>query len=81
DGVRMGTMHRMKGLEYARMAVVDVDDGTVPLPVALTAKSADEVQHRTDIQRELCLLYVACTRARDGLWIGWSGKPSRYLGV
>ena len=81
DGVRMGTMHRMKGLEFQRVAVVDVDDLTMPLQFALTDKNADEVQHRVDLQRELCLLYVACTRARDGLWVGWAGKPSRYLGA
>jgi len=27
-----------------------------------------------------CLLYVACTRGRDNLWVGWSGTPSRFLG-
>lgn len=26
-----------------------------------------------------CLLYVACTRAREDLWIGWTGTPSRFL--
>ena len=70
----------MKGLEFRCVAVVDVDDGRVPSRSSLTDKASDEVQHRLDIQRELCLLYVACTRARDHLWVGWSGKPSRFLG-
>ncbi len=79
DGVQLGTMHRMKGLEFRAVAVVDVDDDTVPLPAALTDKSADPVQHRVDLTRERCLLYVACTRARDHLWLGWQGKPSRFI--
>ncbi len=39
----------------------------------------DPVQRNHDLQRERCLLYVAATRARDGLWVGWSGKRSRFL--
>jgi len=79
NGVRLGTMHRMKGLEFLAMAVFDVNDDVVPLTFAMTDKSADEVQYRTDLERERCLLYVACTRARNHLWVGWSGKPSRFV--
>lgn len=28
---------------------------------------------------ERCLLFVACTRARDGLYVSWFGRPSRFL--
>lgn len=28
---------------------------------------------------ERCLLFVACTRARDGLYVSWSGEPSPFL--
>jgi superfamily I DNA/RNA helicase len=81
DGVKLGTMHRLKGLEFRAVLVIDVDDETVPMPKALTSKHEDEVQHREDLQRERCLLYVAVTRARDSLAITWSGEPSRYLGA
>lgn len=79
DGVRIGTMHRLKGVEFRCVAVFDADDHSMPLEVAVTPESADPVQHNFDIRRERCLLYVACTRARDDLWVGWSGKPSRFL--
>lgn len=78
-GVRLGTMHRMKGLEFRCMAVVSVDDETLPAPWELTDRDLDPVQYAFDLQRERCLLYVACTRAREQLWIGWSGRPSRFL--
>jgi superfamily I DNA/RNA helicase len=81
EGVRLGTMHRVKGLEFRCVAITGADDERIPEPRALTDKTADEVQHRLDLQREGCLLYVAATRAREDLWIGWSGRPSRYLGA
>jgi superfamily I DNA/RNA helicase len=79
DGIRLGTMHRLKGLEFQCVAIVDCDDDSMPSHSAVTAESEDAVQRRQDLQRERCLLYVACTRARDGLWVGWSGRPSRFL--
>jgi superfamily I DNA/RNA helicase len=79
DGVRLGTMHRLKGLEFRCVAIIDCDDDSMPAHWDLTPESEDAVQRAHDLQRERCLLYVAATRARDGLWVGWSGKPSRFL--
>ncbi|WP_163550152.1 UvrD-helicase domain-containing protein [Candidatus Frankia nodulisporulans] len=78
-GVEIGTMHRMKGLEYRAMAVVDVSARSLPRPSAVTAQTDDPAAHAQDTLRELCLLYVACTRARDLLAISWSGRPSPFL--
>ena len=79
DGVRIATMHRLKGIEFRCVAVIDCDDDSVPAPYGVTSPAIDPVQHGLDLRRERCLLYVACTRARDDLWVGWSGKPSRFL--
>jgi superfamily I DNA/RNA helicase len=70
-------MHRMKGLEYERVAISDADDDRVPAAWAMTDRDADPVQHVSDLELEKCLLYVAATRARDGRYITWSGTPSR----
>jgi superfamily I DNA/RNA helicase len=77
--VRLGTMHSCKGLEFARLAVVGVNSDTVPLPFTVADKANDSHQHELDLQRERCLLYVACTRARDELVVTCSGAPSSLL--
>ncbi len=77
--VRVGTMHSFKGLEFRCVAVVGVHDGALPLPAAVTDAELDAVQHDADIMAERCLLFVACTRARDGLYVSWHGQPSRFL--
>lgn len=79
DAVRVGTMHKMKGLEFGRVAVLGVADGMVPLPKALTPEADDPIAHAHDLQRERCLLFVACTRARDGLYVSHTGSPSPFL--
>lgn len=78
-GVQIGTMHSCKGLEFARLAVVAANRDNLPLPVAITPAAEDQVQHDLDVLRERCLLYVACTRARDELVVTSSGQPSALL--
>jgi ATP-dependent exoDNAse (exonuclease V) beta subunit len=79
DAVRVGTMHRMKGLEFQAVAVIGVADGIVPAPAAITPAATDPLAHVQDLQRERCLLFVACTRARDHLYVSYSGSPSPLL--
>ena len=81
DAVRVGTMHGMKGLEFQAVAVVGVAEGTVPSPAAVTPASEDPIAHAQDLQRERCLLFVACTRARDHLYVSYSGAASPFLSV
>ena len=78
-GIRVGTMHRMKGLEFRCVAVVGVEEGLVPLPYAVCRQDDDPAQHDRDLQRERCLLFVACTRARDDLRLTWSGSASPFV--
>ncbi|MEV5969075.1 UvrD-helicase domain-containing protein [Streptomyces sp. NPDC051921] len=78
-GVRIGTMHRMKGLEFRCVVVAGVNDGVVPMQSAVTAEDVDLQQHREDMLGELSLLFVACTRAREALHVSWHGTPSPFL--
>ena len=72
-------MHASKGLEFARLAVVGVGADRVPLAFAVTSEAEDAQQHVLDVQRERCLLYVACTRARDALSVTSVGAASGLL--
>ena len=77
--VRAGTMHGMKGLEFQAIAAIGVAEGMVPATAAVTPAAIDPVAHTQDLQRERCVLFVACTRARDHLYLSYSGSPSPFL--
>ncbi|MFI0445118.1 UvrD-helicase domain-containing protein [Actinomadura sp. 6N118] len=78
-GVRITTMHAMKGLEFRCVAVIGVNDKAFPLEAAVTSKETDRVQHEIDMLAERCLLFVACTRAREDLYVSWNGLPSPFF--
>ena len=77
--VRTGTMHAMKGLEFQAVAVIGVEQGLVPEPGAVTPETEDPLAYAQDLQRERCVLFVACTRARDHLHVSGAGEPSPFL--
>ena len=77
--VRAGTMHGMKGLEFQAVAVISVERGVVPALAAVTPQDEDALAHAQDLQRERCVLFVACTRARDHLYVSYTGEPSQFL--
>ena len=64
QAVRVGTVQAMKGLEFQAVAVIGVEQGLVPDLTAVTPESEDAVTHAQDLQRERCILFAACTRAR-----------------
>ncbi|MEV4336070.1 UvrD-helicase domain-containing protein [Streptomyces sp. NPDC049590] len=78
-GVRLATMHAMKGLEFRGVGVLGVSDGVLPFAREVTAAATDRLQHEADLLRERCLLFVACTRAREALHVSWSGMPSPFV--
>lgn len=73
-GVRVATMHRLKGLEFPHVILAGVQEGQVP-PVA-HSEAADETSAEDHELQERCLLYVAMTRARDDLVITGFGRSS-----
>ncbi|CQD08068.1 UvrD/REP helicase [Mycolicibacterium conceptionense] len=79
DAVRVGTMHRMKGLEFRSVCVAGVSAEAVPAGNAVTPAEEDKHAHQQDLERERCLLFVACTRAREELLVTWHGEPSPFL--
>ncbi|RQW89111.1 UvrD-helicase domain-containing protein [Micromonospora globispora] len=79
DGVRLATMHAMKGLEFRCVAVLGATAKAVPFAKEVTPSEVDQLQHESDMLRERCLLFVASTRAREALHVSWSGTPSPFL--
>jgi superfamily I DNA/RNA helicase len=72
-------MHNVKGMEFRYVAVIGVDAGALPPTAAVTPRAEDPTAHDQDIQPERCLLFVACTRARDSLYVSYTGAPSEFL--
>lgn len=77
--IQIGTMHSCKGLEFARLVVAGANSDALPHPLAVASAAIDPHQHDLDVRRERCLLYVACTRARDELVVTSSGVASGLL--
>ncbi|HET9954203.1 MAG TPA: 3'-5' exonuclease, partial [Polyangiaceae bacterium] len=76
DGIRLATMHRVKGLEFPRVLIAGVHAGNVPL---LRKSYADETARRDALDSERRLLFVAATRARDELVVTGFGRRSEFL--
>jgi len=72
------TMHRAKGLEFRAVAVMACDDEVVPLQERIEAV-ADDSDLEDVYNTERHLLYVACTRARDRLFVSGVQPGSEFL--
>ena len=78
EGVRLATMHRVKGLEFDRVVIASVNDGLVPHSRAY-AGAGDAAEREKAETKERALLYVAATRAKKELLILSYGTPSPFL--
>lgn len=77
DGLRVATMHRVKGLEFKYVFIVAVNNRILPFPSAIN--KTDAISELESITSEKCLLYVAMTRAQKGVYITSYGRKSEFL--
>ncbi len=77
DGIRIATMHRVKGLEFQYIFVVAANQNIIPFQKAIDR--TDIVSERETMTAEKCLLYVALTRAQKGEYISGYGQMSEFL--
>ena len=77
DGLRVATMHRVKGLEFKYVFIAAVNNRIIPLSSAIN--KADAISEEESITSEKCLLYVAMTRAQKGVYITSYGRKSEFL--
>lgn len=76
DVVRVMTMHRAKGLEYRAVAIVGASRRELP---PRFVRDLEEPDRDAAWARERGLLYVAGSRAREYLYVSWTGVPSELL--
>ena len=76
-GVRLATMHRVKGLEFDRVLIASANRGLIPLLAAIPTTDGPERTAAETAERSL--LYVAATRAKKELTILSFGSPSPFL--
>ena len=73
-GISVLTMHSAKGLEFSYVFLPDLNEGIIPGRSSKTKESIEE---------ERRLLYVAITRAKEFLYLYYTGernrKPTRFL--
>ncbi len=76
EQVKILTIHSAKGLEFPVVFVVGLHESTLPRqPYNIPAE-----EHALHFERERTLLYVAMTRASEGLFLVTSQQsPSRFL--
>lgn len=69
-GIRLMTMHAAKGLEFEKVWLPEIREGSVPIKKASSPGQIEE---------ERRLFYVAMTRAKTSLQILFHGTPSRFI--
>lgn len=78
DGVRIATMHRVKGLEFDYVFLVGINKEIVPLK-RIVVEATDNVTKKERVIGERSLLYVAATRAKKAVFVSSYGIKSEFL--
>ena len=76
-GIRLATMHRVKGLEFTTVFIVAANKNYIPLKSAVNR--TDPAEREAAMISERCLLYVAMTRAKKKVMISAYGAVSEFL--
>ncbi|MEQ8672766.1 MAG: ATP-dependent helicase [Aggregatilineales bacterium] len=76
--ISLCTMHLAKGLEFRAVAIMACDDEVIPLQERIE-QNTDQADLEEIYNSERRLLYVACTRARDKLFVTSVQPASEFL--
>ena len=74
-GVRLASMHQVKGLEFDHMVIASVNKGTVPLPTAAYVMDWPESSVAATAERAL----LVCSRYAREEGVGAIGPPGTKL--
>ena len=75
QGVRLATMHRVKGLEFKYIFAISINDSLIPY----IEHQSDDVELEESLKIESSLLYVALTRAQKKVYVLSYGTPSSFI--
>lgn len=77
-GLRVATMHRVKGLEYDHMIIAGLSDENMPWRSRVRFSKDPAVRREAELM-ERALLYVALTRARKSALVTAHGRMTGWL--
>jgi superfamily I DNA/RNA helicase/mRNA-degrading endonuclease RelE of RelBE toxin-antitoxin system len=80
EGLRIATMHRVKGIEFDHIIVAAANEGVIPLSQAIDMMD-NAIADREAEAKERALLYVSLTRARKSAFVTSSGPLCRFISV
>jgi len=79
EGILYGSVHGAKGREFKAVVVFGANRNLFPLE-RLVREASSERDREAAVDKERNLLYVALSRARERVWVGYWGEPSPFLG-
>ncbi|MGB6301192.1 MAG: UvrD-helicase domain-containing protein [Rivularia sp. (in: cyanobacteria)] len=77
-GVRVATMHRVKGLQFEYVILAGINDNYLPLQSALK-NASDKAARNAIINAERSLIHVSATRAKRCVTVSYYGEPSSLI--
>lgn len=77
-GVRVATLHRVKGLQFDYMLLPSVNADVLPLKYGLE-RCADETAKQHFVNSDRSLLHVAATRAKKRVFVTCHDTPSPFI--
>jgi superfamily I DNA/RNA helicase len=78
-GVRVTTLHRLKGMEFRCVALAALGSGQIPPSSDVASVHGDPSAFADLLAKERSLLFVAGTRAREALSVSWHGERSALI--
>ena len=77
-GVRVATMHRVKGLQFEYVILAGINDNYLPLQSALK-NASDKAAYNAIVNAERSLIHVSATRAKRCVTVSYYGQPSSLI--
>jgi len=77
-GVTITSLHTAKGLEWDYVFLPAVREGVLPILQAISNTLSEEAGIAA-VAEERRLFYVGVTRAKDEIYLSFTGSPSRFL--